>query len=199
MTLWSRLHGVGIGDGGKRVVCVSLLWKEELSRWIYIIQPVTEQHFQQRQTTGVARECLFLSFHVESSPSWLLWNLLGEAEIMWLSFSGPSKQPSFDWVLCFVMVFSERSTTVYQLRRGLVPNYAERGAPLGSYAEAILWPTTWGTEGTLEIFSSFSYLPTVSTWGTEGTLEILVVSLTCVQWQPVYCSFLIENAYSSYM
>ena len=25
MTLWSRLHGVGIGDGGKRVVCVSLL------------------------------------------------------------------------------------------------------------------------------------------------------------------------------
>jgi len=25
MTLWSRLHGMGIGDGGKRVVCVSLL------------------------------------------------------------------------------------------------------------------------------------------------------------------------------
>ena len=90
MTLWSRLHGVRIGDGGKRVVCVSLLWKkEELSRWIYIIQPVTEQHFQQRQTTGVATECLFLSFHVESSPSWLLWNLLGEAKIMWLSISGP--------------------------------------------------------------------------------------------------------------
>jgi len=52
------------------------------------------KHFQlksynKQAVTGVARECLFLSFHVESSPSWLLWNLLGEAEVMWLSFSGP--------------------------------------------------------------------------------------------------------------
>jgi len=139
--------------------------------------------------------CRIQSFLVTVELAWGGW---GHVTLLLRSLPYP-KWPSFDAVLCFAMVFSERSTTVYQLRRGLVPNYAERGAPPGSYAEAILWPTTWGTEGTLEIFSSFSYLPTVSTWGTEGTLEILVVSLTCVQWQPVYCSFLIENAYSSYM
>lgn len=70
------------------------------------------------------------------------------------------KGPLFDWVLRFVVVFSESRTTVHQLRRGLVPTYAERGAPPGSCAETVLRPTTWGT---------------------EGTSEIVVVSLTCLQ------------------
>ena len=172
--LCSRLHGVGRGDGGKQVVCVSLLWKkEELSSWIYIIQPAPEQHFQQRQTPGVTRQCLFLSSHVESSPSLVTVKLAwgGWDHVTVLLGSLPyRKGPSFGWVLHFVMVFSESRTMVPQLRRGFVPTYAERGASPGSYAETILWPAAWGA---------------------EGTSEIVAVSLTCLQWQPVYCSFLL--------